>query len=320
MNRSRISAVVMAALMTAACLTGCGGSNDEAVFGTAATGAMYSRLGKSFTEYVKKNSDIKIRTRKTAGSASNVRLMNDGYIQFAVVQGDILSDAYNGERSFQGEKYDKIRAVAGLYTEPCQVITLKDSGIDDIYDLDNKKVSIGEKESGTEQNALQILAAYGLSSSDISVKHDDYAKAADELKTGKIDAFFVTAGAPAEVIATLAEDVDIKLLPVTGKPVARLLRKHKDYTKTVIKAGTYKGQKKDIETIGVRATMAASADVSEADVETFTKLLFADREELSQELGTELSTESEAVQNITIPFHKGAAKYYESKSISVKAK
>ena len=36
-----------------------------------------------------------------------------------------------------------------------------ESDIQSVDDLEGKKVCIGEEESGTEQNALQILNAYG---------------------------------------------------------------------------------------------------------------------------------------------------------------
>lgn len=40
-----------------------------------------------------------------------------------------------------------------------------DSSINTVEDLQDKRVSVGEEESGTEQNAKQILAAYGLNDS-----------------------------------------------------------------------------------------------------------------------------------------------------------
>ena len=52
--------------------------------------------------------------------------------------------------------------MAVLYQEECHIVVRADSGINTVEELQGKTVSIGEEESGTEQNAKQILAAYGL--------------------------------------------------------------------------------------------------------------------------------------------------------------
>ena len=48
-------------------------------------------------------------------------------------------------------------------------------------------MSIGEEESGTEQNARQILEAYGLGDRLVEMKYFTYTEAADALQKGEID-------------------------------------------------------------------------------------------------------------------------------------
>ena len=101
--------------------------------------------------------DFQTEVKTTAGSAANLRLLSEGYIQLAVVQADLLQDAWNGEGSFAGGKTCQgYGAVAALYTEACQIIVRDDSSIINMDDLLGKTVSVGEKESGTEQNAEKI--------------------------------------------------------------------------------------------------------------------------------------------------------------------
>ena len=56
-----------------------------------------------------------------------------------------------------------------------------DSGINTIEDLQDKRVSVGEEESGTEQNAKQILAVYGLNDSLVDEVNLDYTNAAQDV-------------------------------------------------------------------------------------------------------------------------------------------
>lgn len=98
----------------------------------------------------------------------------------------------------------------------------KDSDIETIDDLQGKKVSVGEEESGSELNARQILEMSGLPEDLIKTKHLDYTDAADKLAAGKIDAFFFTAGAQTTVVEELAKHCDIRLLNLDDKLCGKL--------------------------------------------------------------------------------------------------
>ena len=141
---------------------------------------------------IKRLMDIHFETKTTAGSVANLRLISDGYIDLAIVQADLLSDAYNATGTFADKKYQKgYKAVASLYTEACQIVVPADSDIQSMDDLEGKKVCIGEEESGTEQNALQILNAYGLNERLVDTVNLNYTDAAKKLKSGDIDCIFL---------------------------------------------------------------------------------------------------------------------------------
>ena len=100
---------------------------------------------------------------------------------------DLINDAYNRTGIFENDKkYQGYRAVASLYTEACQIVIPADSDIQSVDDLEGKKVCIGEEESGTEQNALQILNAYGLNEKLVDTVNLNYTDAAKKLKSGDV--------------------------------------------------------------------------------------------------------------------------------------
>ena len=71
-------------------------------------------------------------------------------------------------------------------------------------DLEGKKSCISEEKSRTEQNALQILNAYGLNERLVDMKFELY-RCRQKLKSGDIDAFFCTAGVQTTVINELSK-------------------------------------------------------------------------------------------------------------------
>ena len=220
--KKKLLAFGMAVLM----LTGCGSSSGTIRFGAAGLGGTYHMFSDAFAEIIESESaDCSIEVKTTAGSAANVRLLSDGYVQMAIAQADIINDAYYGVGMFENDKkYQGYSAVGGLYTEACQIVVRADSDIRSVEDLQGKTVSVGEEESGTEKNAEQILAAYGLSERLVTEVNLDYTDAVEQLKKKEIDAMFCTAGAYTTVIGELAKQCEIRFIDLDEKGI-----EYKDY-------------------------------------------------------------------------------------------
>ena len=192
-----------------------------------------------------------------------------------------------------------------------------DTDIQSIEDLQGKTVSIGAEESGSEQNALQILSAYGLNDRLVDTINLNYTDAADQLKAGKIDAIVITVGTPSPVVTELAGECGIRLLNVDGTAAQRLLSSYNAYREVTIPAGTYPGQNADVQTVGVKAVLLASDSLPAKQVQQLTELLFSSREALEEQLGLALDPETDAVEGVGIPFHAGAAAWYKQAGITV---
>lgn len=299
-------------------LAGCGSTGGAIRFGTAGVGGNYNTFGQTFAGLLSDQEDpMQIEVKVTAGSAANLRLMSEDYIQLAISQTDVISAAWNGTDAFSKKALTGYGAVAGLYTEVCQFVTRKDSGIKSIRDLKGKKVSVGEAESGSEVNAVQILLAYGLNEKLVEEVNLNYTDAAKALQAGEIDAFFCTAGVRTTVVEELAKQVDIRLLPVSGDERKALIDTYDFYTTYTVPAGTYSGMNKDVKTVGVKAVLLASNKLSEGDVKKITAALFKNADQLQLAVPVDFTlTEESAVQDIPIPFHAGAAAYYEEAGVS----
>lgn len=319
MKTKQLFAVGMAALM----LMGCGSSAGRIRFGAAGLGGMYQAFGDAFAKLTEEGEGTDpIEVRTTAGSAANIRLLSEDYVQMAIAQADMAEDAYAGTGVFaDGESYTNFSAVAGLYTEACQVAVRVDSEITSIEDLQGKTVSIGEEESGTEQNARQILEAYGLGDRLVEMKYFTYTEAADALQKGEIDAMFCTAGVQTTVLEELTRQCEIRFLNVDGEGAGRLLSAYPAYETYVIPADTYYGQPEEVFTVGVKALLLASDKLSAKTVKQITGLLFGNSQKLQYALPLDLVLdESSSTDRISIPFHPGAADYYKECGIDVTTK
>ena len=300
---------------------GCGGekaANQATRFGTGGTGGMYYAYGSELAKLIQ-NEDAKhaLDVKTTAGSAANLRLLREKFLDIAIVQSDTLSNAINGRGVFAaagpGAGY---AAVAGLYTEACQIIVAKDSGINDVSELVGKRVSVGERESGVLQNAEQILMSHGLTFEMLQPTYLSFTDSALALEKGQIDAFFVTAGAPTSAIEKLTAKKEIKILSIAPDVQNNMMKLYKGYTRCTIPANTYKGQTEEVSTIGVKAVLVASTDLKDDEVAYLTEFIFKNADKLPHNTSDKLTNEY-AVQDIPASFHAGAAKFYETQGVKV---
>ena len=298
---------------------GCGSDTTSIRFGAAAVGGMYSAFANTYTQVVEQDDDnLQFSVRATAGSSANLRLLSEGYIQMAIAQADLTDEAFHGTGDYEKNPLKGYSAVAALYTEACQIVVRASSDIYSVDDLLSKTVSIGEEESGTERNANQILQVYGLDDNLVTCKNLNYTDAAEALVSGKIDAMFCTAGVQTTVIEEMTRQCGIRLLSLDDTHIQKLLTAYDFYTTYTIPAYTYSGQTDEATTVGVQSLLLVSDELSDKTVETLTEELFSHSQDIQYSLPLDLQLEeSNATENVTIPFHDGAAAYYEKHGITV---
>ena len=303
------TAITMALLFVLTALTACG-QKGRLRIGTAGEGGNYNSLGKALSQTLQKDPyKVNVEVKTTAGSAANIRLLSQDYLELAIAQSDVIDEMYSGTLDTQAMKG---------YPEPVQIVVRADSGIASVSDLAGKKVSVGEADSGTQKNAAQILQAYGLTSNMLTVQNMTYAEASKALGDGSIDAMFCTAGAPAQVITDLSGSTPVNLIPIEGQQSDLLTGAYGFYAKAVIPAGTYKGQDSDVTTLAVMSVLLASDKTPADKIYTITGALFKEKAALNDAVPVEFDLEEQkAVESVTIPFHPGAAQYYQECGITV---
>lgn len=310
MKKSTILIIAILSIF-ALCMAGCGGSSLPMATG-GTTGTYYS-YGAAAAQVISDNSDVKFDVQSTGASKANIRLIDAGENEIAIVQNDVMNYAYKGIEIFEGEVITSFSTMATLYNETIQIVVRADSGINSVADLKGKKVCVGDAGSGTEANTRQILAAYGLSFDDIQVQNMSFGDASTALQDNSIDASFVTAGAPTTAVMQLAATTKIKILSLSDEVIDSLMKDYPFYVKEVIKGGTYTGFDEDATTVAVKATFIVSNDLSEETVYNMTKALIENRAALASAhvKGEFLTIESAVQGNADVPFHPGAIKYYK---------
>ncbi|MBO5421914.1 MAG: TAXI family TRAP transporter solute-binding subunit [Clostridia bacterium] len=286
-------------------------SSVEINVGTGGTTGTYYGFCNTIATTLNEKVGAKLKVMSSGASKANILDIDDGVVDMAIVQNDVMDYAYNGTSLFEADGEIKSFSTLGaVYAEVCQVIARADSGIKTVADLKGKKVSVGDSGSGVEFNAQQILGAYDITFEDINKQNLSFQASADALKDGKIDAFFCTAGAPTVAITDLATTTDIVIVQIDAEHLAALQKDYGFYAEYKIPAGTYKGIDEDATTVAVKATFIVSNELSEQVVYELTKAIYENKDQYAHDKAKEMSLEY-AVSSISVPFHPGAEKYFK---------
>lgn len=286
--------------------------------GTGGITGVYYPTGGAIAKLVnqrKKDHGVSVMVEPTGGSVFNINAIMLGDFEFGIVQADRQYQATRGTAEWQrrGPQHD-LRSVFALHPESLVLVAAVDAGIVDITDLRGKRVNIGNIGSGHRQNALDALQAAGLDySRDLIAEGFKAAEAPHLIQEGLLDAFFYTVGHPAGAIRQAAAGPR-KVRVATMSGYASLVAKYPYYTKDLIPVAAYPGieNTKDIETIGIKATLVTSVRVPDEVVYTITKVIF-DNLEYFKKLNKAYAgvTRESMLEGLTAPIHPGAMKYYQ---------
>ncbi len=318
--------LILAVCLLALCACGGSGSSSnsaasgpvELTVGTGGEAGTYYGYTGILGTVIGQKTDVKFTVVATNGSKDNLVNMADGVYDLATVQSDVMTYAFNGTNSFADSgAIQNFRVLCALYPETVQIVTV-DPAIKSVEDLRGRSVCVGDVGSGTYFNAVDVLAAYGMTIDDLSPVYQSFAASADSLKDGKIDAAFVCAGAPTPAVTDLAVSKGAYLVSIDDEHMEKLLADCPWYAKLVIPAGTYAGFKEDAATITVKATLVCRDTVSDDVAYEIVKTIFESKDDIIalHAKGNDLSL-SFATEGIAVPFAKGAAKYFAENGVTV---
>jgi TRAP transporter TAXI family solute receptor len=284
--------------------------------GTGGQTGVYFVVGQSICRLVNRDTaktGLKCTAPSTGGSIANINAIKAGDMDMGVAQSDWQFHAYNGSAKFEGDKFDKERAVFSVHSEPFTVIARKDANIATFDDLKGKRVNVGNPGSGQLATMEVVLAAKGWTMADFSLASElKPAEQAAALGDNKVDAIIYTVGHPNGSIQEAVSTVEANLVPVEGEAIDKLVADNPFYAYATIPGGMYPGSDADTKTFGVKATFVTSADVADDVVYEVVKAVFDnfDRFKKLHPAFENLKEEEMIKDGLSAPLHPGAIKYY----------
>ena len=330
MKKTRRLATCLAAILLTLGTTSAQAKVDQSyILATASTGGTYYPVGVALATLTK----VKLQPKKgfslsaisSAGSGENVKLLRDNEAQFAIMQGLYGAWAANGEgRLEQSGPQKHLRSITMLWQNVEHFVIKSDLAktgtVADLKNFNDRKFSIGKRNSGTEGSGRQILSGLNIDPSTFKLAYMGYGASADALMNGTVSGMNIPAGVPVGAVtkAFAKDGDDLTILSFTDEQMQKANGDYKLWTRFVIPAGTYPEQKEAVQTIAQPNFLATRSDLDDETVYLLTKTIYENLPFLNgiHKATTAMSVEK-AIAGLPLPLHPGAARYYREQGIDV---
>lgn len=258
-----------------------------------------------------------------SGGVGNPKLLNTKKADIGFAFPVTANWAWNGKFRYK-ERIRNIRAIAGGLDSYWVAGAVKaDIDIESWADMKEKKMGLRictqSKGSLSELAANQVLGEFGITYDDLkgwggAILMKGFKEMVPALKEGAIDGFLMMSTPFHPTWTEAAISRPLKFLSLEESIISQLGRKY-GYTRSVLPAGMFKGQKKDVVIIGFPTCLLAREDIPSEVVYTILKSIVENKEKIQaaykafEAFDPKTAWKPEKVGGV--PLHPGAKKFYK---------
>jgi uncharacterized protein len=256
-------------------------------------------------------------TSMPGAGIANVRGIEEGKTEVGFGNSISTVDAIVGNAPFN-KPHKKVCNVATLYPQYFQVVVPANAGINSAKDLKGKSIATQPRGNTGEIITQHFLKVNGLSYSEVKPSFISYTDAVEQMKDNNVQAFALGTTIPSGAVMDLASSRDVKLLDLSDN-IEAMKKINPGYTLVTVPKGTYPKQDQDVKVIGYATHIVASCDLPTDRVYAMTRAMADNISSMATvNKAMEKLTPKEMAEDIGVPFHPGAARFYKEKNIEVK--
>lgn len=306
-----------------------GASEQKYIIATASTGGTYYPVGVGIATIASlklaKKHKLTFSAITSAGSGENIDMLDKGEVNFAILQGLFGSMAWQGKAKYEGKKKENLRSITMLWQNVEQFTIDKEyaktGNIMDLKNLYDKSFSIGGRNSGSRVSAETIMDALGIEYGKMNIQYLGYTPSSTALQDGKVKGMNTPAGTPTSAVTNAYATIgakNIEVLNFSKEDLEKIDANYPVWTPFTIKADTYPGQEKDINTIAQPNLLVVTKDTPVETVYLLTKTIYENLPFLNTvHKATRAMSLEKAIDGLPMPLHPGALKFYKEKGLKI---
>jgi TRAP transporter TAXI family solute receptor len=300
----------------------CGGAaaDTRVTLKSAKSGSSYYLMTVQLGEALKaaSNGSYLPTVEESQGSVQNVKesKSRSGNFVFTTPPG-LLASAREGKKPFEDGAFDNARTLFVMPFVTVHLVARDGAGIESIMDLAGKTMIPGGKGTFCGTATDKILETFGLTDK-VKTVDVELSAAAPAMRNGKVDAFATCSSHPTPQLVELATTTPVKVLTMRDDERSKVLALDASSGPLTIAAGTYKGQDKPVQTVGLPVGAYATTAMSDDVAYFITKTFWEGKAKLAEQSPWWNGVEPAMVKLLGAPVHPGAQKYYDEVGVAVK--
>jgi hypothetical protein len=289
---------------------------DNFTVGTASQGGTYFVYGSGWANFIAEELGISGGGEVTGGPNQNLALVHTGEVALGLTTMGPAAEALAGQSPLApGVKMDNVCALFPMYETPFSITTLADSGIESISDIpDGARIGFGPAASTSDTYFPAILDTLGV---DFERRNGGWSDLGGQLQDGLLDVVAFAAGIPIPAVSQLEVQTDVNIIEFTEEEQQKVLGAF-PVSPFMIPASTYQTLEEDARAVSMWNFTIAGCDLPEDFVYEITKLSMENNDRLRDIHRSATFSIPENLQyNTVVPFHPGAARWYEENGYEI---
>lgn len=286
-------------------------SPTKIVLGTATKGGGFQLFGSHLADVINSvDRSLAVEAMATKGSKQNLPYLEQGIIDIGQVEGNAARQALDGI----GRAKLDLKVLSVMYPNPGMFVVRGDSTYKSIEDLKGKPIAFGTQASGLRILVNDVLDGLGLNpeADFVQVILKKAAEGPNLVLDKKVEALWGAGiGWPGFVKVSNGPAGGRFIVP-TATQINKILVKHPHLKKMSVPAGTYKGQEKRIDSIGLWSLILVRPELSDEVVYRLARAIHRGETALGERLeqGKYTRAQNTVVQVPAERLHPGAARYF----------
>lgn len=296
--------------------------SSDYILATGFTGGTYYHAGLAIATQI----DVRMApeakfgliAKSTAGSVENLKLMESGKADMAILQNYVVGKIRKSEQITPMAGLVPLASVGWLWKNVEHFLLdqkyVSNSSLSDLKNVIGKPVYIGAKSSGTRVSTSLILESLGIHFPAKDLVFTNYDGAVGELDRRTIAFASLPGGDPVSAVSRAFASLgsSISMLEVTDEELANIQNQAPQWQRAIIPIGTYPLQTTEVASIAQYNILVVRADMPEEDVYQITREIYNNVDRLSKvhPAFVELGDTVEYIDSIWPPLHPGAARYF----------
>jgi len=322
MNRRHARSLILIATASGV-LTACSkpdpgmGETRKLIMGTFTEDSVTDRAGKAAAATISNTvPGVYVETWPSKGAYMNIEHLFDGTYDLVIVPAGAAYEAYTGTGACEGEKKEKLRAVAACYPIVSTWISPKKLGLSKVQELKGHPLAVGNEGSETAKVSGEVFDVLGIDKENTEIWY---------YGIQGVSRFCVQTGEPlqpsrpsfssafGQAVCELAAEDGIRFLSYTDEELDEILGGHPEYSKIKVPAGTYENQDDEVGTFCEKVLVCVSADMDEDLVHEIAWALEVNGPVYTagEPFMWAMDDREFRASEIPIPLHDGAKRYYE---------